>query len=466
VTGKAAPRARASDRAAEAVLSRWWAVLVLPLWLFLVLGTHWEPVMRDGWGHIVWYRDHMHGIGAIYDFAKECYQIENPRLGQVLTLLMYVPGPQHVIVTPLLELAVFALLTALALGRWPRLARSDDALAAALVIAILAACVPQIGPMLFYRPFTWNYLFGLGLNLWWLMPYRLSLVAPRPARRWRAPGMFVLGVAAGLCNEHTGIAFAAIGGVATLVGWRRGGLRSWMPIGLVGLVTGYAILLTAPAQHVRYGALAQQAGIVARIVDRGVVGNLGVLGGLAIALCPAVVLVVLGLASRRPVRASEPAADRGSHAVRAGEPAADRGSHAMLALGGLVCTLTLLASPKLGPRLYFASVALVAAGLAGWLLERLGASWQRRGCALLAAGVLVFVALRLIAIQRVVGPIGEVRRDLIEHGRPGEIVTVPRFPVGVSRYFLGEDLAAAAARDVIASDYHLGAIELGPAQPR
>jgi len=117
-------------------------------------------------------------------------------------------------------------------------------------------------------------------------------------------------------------------------------------------------------------------------------------------------------------------------------------------------------------RLYFASVALIAAGLTGWLIDRLTGVWLRRACVILAGGVLAFVAVRLVAIQRVVGPLGVVRRDLIEHGRPGSIVTVPRFPVGASRYFLGEDLTVAAAREVIASDYQLKAIELEPAPTR
>jgi hypothetical protein len=140
----------------------------------------------------------------------------------------------------------------------------------------------------------------------------------------------------------------------------------------------------------------------------------------------------------------------------------------VLVLAGLVCALTLLASPKLGPRLYFATIALVGAGLVGWLMPRLTApavaAWPRRTCAVLAAGVLVFVAVRLVAIQRAVGPIGEVRRALIEHGRPGSVVTVPRFPIGVSRYFLGEDLVVVPSREVIASDYQLRAIELEPAR--
>jgi hypothetical protein len=438
---------------------------VIPLGGVLVLCTHWEPVMRDGWGHVVWLRNHARPGGPGFaDFLRECYLQENPRLGQIPTLVSYVRGPYHAIVTPLAELGVLGLLTTIALGRWPSPRRSDDALAAALVTAIVFACVPQIGPMLFYRPFTWNYVFGLGLNLGWLVPYRLALARdtadaePGPARPWFAAGLFVLGIAAGLfvlgiaaglCNEHTGPAFLAMGALATAVAWRRGGLRPWMIAGLVGLAAGYAVLLTAPAQHVRYGALAQQAGIVARIVDRGALGNLAVLGGLALALVPVLPLVVIGLVAPRAARS----------------PAADHGSPAGLVLAGVLCTLTLLASPKLGPRLYFASVALIAAGLTGWLIGRLTARWARRACAVLAAGALGFVAVRLVAIHRAEGPLGAARLDLVEHGQIGSVVTVPGFSSGVSRYFLGDDLLVPAARDVLAREYGLAGIELAPAGP-
>lgn len=449
-----------SGRATRALL--WWAVLVIPWWIVLVLCTRWEPVMRDGWGHLVWLRNHPTGSRGLVDFIADCYLRDNPRLGQIPTLLAYLPGPYHAVITPLVELAAFALLTAIALGRWPRLGRRDDALAAALIVAAVTACVPQIGPILFYRPFTWNYVFGLVLNLWWLVPYRFELVAPRPARRWLGPPLFVLGAAAGLCNEHTGLAFAGMAALATAVAWRRGGLRAWMIAGLAGLVAGYAVLLTAPSQHLRYGAIAQQAGIVARIVDRGALGNLRVLGDLARALVPALALVALGLWQRRTADRTAPP---GAPPVgRWSGRSSDRWAHAVLALAGLVCTLTLLASPKLGPRLYFAPVALICAGLVGWLIGRLTAPGARRAriviAAALAAGVLAFVAIRLVAIHRIVGPVGEVRRERIVHSRVGTAVTVPRFPIALSRYFLGDDLVVTAAREAIAREWGLPAVEL------
>jgi hypothetical protein len=454
VTDGVASPLSSSERAARARSRRrrisgaplWWALLVLPLWGVLVLCTHWEPVMGDGWGHVVWHRGNSVGLYAIYDFAREIYLNENPRLGQLLTMLVYTRGPYHVIVTPVVELGVFAMLTALALGRWPSVRRSDDALVATIVAALVASCTPQIGPMLFYRPFTGNYTFGLALNLLWLVPYRLELTEPRPQRVWLAPLMLVLGLAAGLSNEHTGFAFIAMGALAAVVAQRRGVLRVWMIAGLVGLIAGYGLLLSAPGQQLRYGGLAAQATILERITRRGVVGNLRVVGLLALTMRWALPLVAIGLIDRW-------------RTGRAALSVTDRWACIAFALAALVCTLTLLGSPKIGPRLYFASVVLISTGLAGWLAAQLRSRWARRAAAIVAAAALIIVAARLIVVHRIVGPLGALRRERIEQGLPGSVVTVPPFSVAPSRYFLGDDFSE-PRREAIAAEYKLKAIEL------
>lgn len=417
----------------------------------MILCTHWEPVMGDGWHHHTWHRWYSLGAGSLYEFARGIYLHENPRLGQVATLLSYTPGPYHVIVTPIVELSVLAMLTVLALGRWPSVRRSRDALVAAMIAGVIAICTPQIGPLLFYRPFTGNYVFGLALNLSWLVPYRLEVAAARPRRAWLAPVMAVLGVAAGLSNEHTGLAFLAMGGLATLVAVRRSGVRGWMIAGLLGLAVGYFLLLTAPGQQQRYLGLAREAGILERITERGVAGNLRVPLALAVALAPALALLGIGLVER----------------WTAGAPGArDRLARwipAVVALAGLTCALTLLASPKIGPRLYFASVALIAAGLAGWLAAQLRSAWAHRSCAILAVAALVYVEARFIATYRVVGPLGALRLERLERAAPGSVVTVPRYPVPPSRYFLGDDFFV-SRRESVAGEYHLEAVELEPAR--
>jgi hypothetical protein len=429
----------------------WWALLVVPLWAVLIACTYWEPVMRDGWGHLFWQRDNPHDLHTIYQKALEAYRSENPRLGQLLTLLAYTPGPYHVIITPIVELAMFGLLTAVALGRMPSVRRADDALVAAMVTAAILVCVPQIGAMLFYRPFAGNYTLGFTLNLLWLVPYRFELGAPHPGRRWwLAPVMLVVGLAAGLCNEHTGIAFLAMGALATLAVWRRG-VRIWMLVGLVGLAAGFVLLLEAPGQHVRYAGLADQAGVVERITERGLAGNLAVIGSLALAVTGLLPLVVIGLVER-------------SRGQPVAQPAPVRLAPLVLALAGVVCTLTLLASPKIGPRLYLASVALVVAAVVGWLAVQLHSAWARRLCGGLAAAAAIYVCARFVIIHHTVGPLGVARLATLDRAAPQTVVTVPRYPYRASRYFLGDDFVSPELRDQLRFSFNLKALELEPAR--
>ena len=151
-----------------------WAAVVVPLWIVMILCTHWEPVQRDGWGHLIWQRHTGLAWSSLLDFARGTYVHNNPRLGQVVTLLMFTPGPWHAVGTPILELATFYLLVALVLGRCPR--TTDDALIFLATFAITAVTAPQFGEMLFYRPYTGNYVFGFCVNLAFLVPFRFGRV--------------------------------------------------------------------------------------------------------------------------------------------------------------------------------------------------------------------------------------------------------------------------------------------------
>ncbi|MCW5808340.1 MAG: hypothetical protein KIT31_38680, partial [Deltaproteobacteria bacterium] len=271
---------------------RWWVALVAPVWLALALCAAWEPVMWDGWDHAAWYEDHALSVDEIVELLDQNYRYANPRLGQTFTRVLYAPGPVHVIATPLLGLAVIYLLVALVLGRWPSVRRADDAQLALLVAAALFACAPQIGPLLVYRPYVGNYTFGLVLNLLWLVPYRFHAGAPAGPRWWLVPLMLALGGLAGFCNEHTGVAFLALG-AAGIVAQPRA-VRAWAIAGVVGLALGYWLLLGAPGQDVRYGGLAKEAGLAGRVLDRGLGGNLGILGLFVLYLLPALPLAAAG----------------------------------------------------------------------------------------------------------------------------------------------------------------------------
>jgi hypothetical protein len=427
-----------------------WAAILIPLGIALGICAYWEPVLRDGWGHLHWFREGGKlDAGSIYELVVGAWRYENPRLGQTFTTIVYGSGPIHVVSVIVLGLGMFTLLTTMVLGRRPSLRRTDDAIAFVTVTALVLCCVPKVGAMLFYRPFLGNYTFGLVLQLLWLVPYRLHLVEARPWRAWWSPLLLVLGVAAGMCNEHAGPAFIAAGAAVVGYGVARGDrIKPWMVAGLVGLVLGYALLMFAPGQSARYGGLAQQAGPIERVIERGVIDNLRVLGALGQNLLWTLPWLALGVVARQ---ATPPAP----------LPRATRLAILGLATMGVLIGLVLLGSPKLGPRLYLHSVALLACAAATWLHAQLVDVRLRRVTSALSCVVIAYVAIRCVAVYRVVGPIGRARVAAIRFGPPGAKVVVPRYPVGAGHYFLGEDFTADNLRAALAQDYGLASIDLG-----
>jgi drug/metabolite transporter (DMT)-like permease len=298
--------------------------------------------------------------------------------------------------------------------------------------------------MLFYRPFMGNYLFGLLVNLVWLVPYRLHVEAPRAGRWWWAPLLLVLGVAAGMCNEHTGPAFLALGIAAVVIGRR---VKPWMIAGLVGLAAGYVLLLIAPGHESRYGGLAKQAGLIGRVLERSIGENLEIVTVLAVYMLWSVPWIVLAIVARRRTK-PETMSARARYVLWA------------LVAAGVLATFVLLGSPKIGKRLYVHSVALVAMGLTGAVVAQLAAPWAKKAAAALAIAALIYVEARCLLTYARVGPIGAERVALIAGGAPGARVVVPRFPIGAGTWFLGDDLPGTWANT--AAMWGLARIDLAP----
>ena len=422
--------------------------MVASLWIVMILCTHWEPVVRDGWGNLHWHDANALDLHSAWRLVVDGWLGSNPRLGQTVTTLLYAPGPYHVIITPLLELSLLYVMTAIVLGRWPSVRRADDALVFATSTAVFALCTPQFGPMLFYRPFMGNYTFGLLVNLAWLVPYRMHVEAPRDERWWWSPLLLLLGVCAGMCNEHTGPAFLGLGLGAVVWSVRdKAGIRAWMIAGLVGLAAGYVLLLVAPGHAARYGGLAQQAGLVGRIVERGIGENLVIVTVLALYMLWSLPWIALAIVARRR---TQPAP----------MPARTRYVLWALVAAGVLATFVLLGSPKLGKRLYMHSVALVAMGLTGAVVAQLAAPWAKKAAAALAVVALVYVEARCLVTYATVGPVGAERVAIIRDAGPGARVVVPRFPIGAGTWFLGDDLPGTWT--TTAAMFGLARIDLAP----
>jgi len=430
-----------------------WAALVIPLWLLLVLCTYWEPVMRDSWYHYFWHYEHTLSLSSLWDFSWDTYLHNNPRIGQVVTLLQVTPGPWHPLFTPLLELSLFYLLAALGLGRWPSLRRADDALLAATIVAMVIVTSRLFGALVAYRPVTGNYLFGFVMNVAWLVPYRLHAETPKPRRWWWLPGMFVLGFAAGMSNEHTDPALLFAGTVALVVFWRRGErLVPWAWVGLAGLFAGTLALYFAPGQDLRYDGLATHQSMFERIGDRGAVENARVFFRLfTLYLWPLLAWIALGAIARW--RKAAPA-----------QPRAQLVAQLALVILSVVIVGTLLASPKQGPRLYFASISLACTAVACWVVAHSG-RFERWLLAGGAAFVFAFASWRMVPAYREASASYERRITALTTAPRGATVHVKPYAAKRTRWFLGEDLGPDGLRHLVAEGFGLAAIELDQRDP-
>ena len=417
-----------------------WVAIVIPLWAWFALCAHWEPVVFDSWGHFLWHQQVGLSVSHVHAFAVDSYIHWNPRLGELATLLSFTPGPWHVLVTPVMELAMFYLLTAAVLGRWPR--STADALTFAMVTALVLVCAVDPGTVLFYRPFAWNFAFALATAAAFVLPYRLAPVGDAAPRWWWYPGMALLGLVAGLGAEHTG---PAVAGIAIVCMIARRPPRAWMVVGVVALLAGWLALVLAPSQHYKYGHLAAKQSMLDLITSRGAGGNLHILYVPLLALWPALAWIAIAVVAR----------------VRGVRPPWPRALTIALCAAAVVL-VTLLPSPKQGPRLYLAASAILCAAIAAGVSLHLTTRWARTAAAALTAIVLVFAGWRCLATYHTLGREFAQRWAVLAPAAPGSRVTVPRFSIGRTHWSLRDDLAEADRRTLLAAQLGLAEVDIAP----
>lgn len=427
-----------------------WALTIGGLWLTMLACTAWEPVILDGWNFHFAQQAGELSVNSLWGVAKYNYWHNNPRIGQVFTAAMFIPR-LHMLVTPLLEIGLLLLMWAHALGRWPRMRSVQDAAGFVLLCGLVFVAVFNIGPMFFYRPYTGNYVLGPAMYLVLLWPYRRCLAGAAPNPRWVAIWIIPWGLLCGLTNEHTGPAFIlAITAMLTVEHRRGRRLKFWMIAGLVAVIVGYAALYFAPGQQERYSGLAQQHSILGRIVARGTIANLKVL---ALPLLSALVLAPVGLYVH--------------YLRRRGRLPALANSVRMFVFGTFVAggllNATLLASPKTGYRLYFATVVLWVIATMAYVAPMLDRDRVRRWTVAIAGSILVISALWLGRVYFQLHTAFADRSARLQQAAPGTELAVPPLPATSMHWFIGDDFHfSLSAKRIVCTHYNLQQVGLLP----
>lgn len=408
-----------------------------------------EPFSFDAWNVAVDTKAEPITPARFFDYWQGQYAHANPRLGQPLTYLAYKLDGFAEVATPLAYLGLTLAVTVLALGRWPR--RGRELALWAIAIGFGWFAFPELGRNMFCRSYGANYVYGAAIQLWFLAWLRVGVAEPGRATTVQCVEYALFGAIAGMCNEHTGPALVVF--LAGAAWWlARNGERPRFAIaGALGALVGFAALFFAPGQAERYGGLARHASVVERVLERGVRGNLQILGdylGYAAPLLAVIVIVLLvALATREP--------ERRSAQLRAARLA-------VFALaGGIVVVATLGASPKLGSRFFIAPLAVLLAGLLALLDAAVRSPRRLAPFVALAVAASAYAAQRTIPLYARVAEQSAVRIAALAASSPGATFVVdPLAQVSESWWFIGDDLRKPAKRALVARYFGLERVVL------
>ncbi len=430
-----------------------------------------EPFAFDAWNVAMDTRAEPFSLARMIGYGAYEYTHANPRIGQWLTYLAYKLTWFAPIATPLAFLALSLAVTVLGLGRWPRWRRGRDLALWAIALGSLWFAIPRIGMIMFCRAYCANYLYGAVIQLWFVIAMRFAPGGDRGGDRgagWLATaGCAALGIAAGMANEHTGptlLVFAV--GYAALRQRALGRPPRLLWAGTLGAVAGFAAVFFAPGQDQRYDSLAGKVGLLGRLLQRGITSNLDIYRELVIGAAPVLGLIVIALVvdAWRDGSIGGPGGSPSDGPAGAAALARRRAALRFLglvAIAGSLVTATLFVSPKLGPRFYLHSCALLLAALVG-LLDAVARSTSTRRLvpfAVLAVFASGYAAVRTVPLFLRLAEQSAERIALLTGAPSGAMVTVESFDqVDDSWWFLGDDLRRPDQRKKVGEYLGLGGL--------
>jgi hypothetical protein len=413
-----------------------------------------EPFAFDAWNVAVDSRAEPITVGRFFEFWKSQYLSSNPRVGQPLAYLTYKVVGFGEVGTTLSFFAIVLAAFVIGLGRLPSWRRGIDLAVLTIAIGFLWFVAPEFGSLLFCRAYATNYVWAAALQLWFVVVLRLHV--GRNQEQASGPKLIAcaaLGVIAGACNEHTGPTLVLFAAILTWWQWRQTRLLPKVLLSsTIGAVVGFALIFLAPGQGQRYDGLAQRLSLTDRLFARGISANLDIFEDLLYSAGPllVVLVVVIIMGSILKQRGQVLAANSNDGRV---------GSLRLLGImiaAGVLITVTVFVSPKLGSRFYLHSMLLLLAAFLGVLSAHLHS----------ARSYVAFVVLAVLssgyAIARTVPLFTRLKHDADQ--RIADLTAAPRGStytadsweqIPGSWWFLGDDFRDQKKRELVAKYFAL-----------
>jgi len=406
-----------------------------------------EPFSFDAWNMAADTKAQPFSLENFFDYGIGQYTHSNPRIGQWFAYLSYKLELFAVIATPIAFLGLVLAVTVIGLGRWPSWRSNRDLALMTIATGFAWFAIPRIGMIMFCRSYGTNYLYGATIQLWFLVPLAL-----RPRGEGALPACiayFLFGIVAGMCNEHTGPTLVLFALGYAVWRQRRAAVRpnlAWA--GALGSVVGFAAIFFAPGQGERYDGLANRVGFVGRLLQRGLDVNLDIFRDWVVGAAPILgMLVIAFVVAREPV--DTPRRQRPLRLVAA----------ALVA--GTLITMTVFVSPKLGPRFYLHSCALMLAGFIAVAETTLVTTRRLVPFVVLAVFTSGFAAYRTIPLYERLMHSSDERLAALAASPRGSVFTAAAFDqVDDSWWFLGDDFRDIRKRELVRDYFALRGVVL------
>ncbi|MEP6859973.1 MAG: hypothetical protein ABJE66_05095 [Deltaproteobacteria bacterium] len=385
----------------------------------------WTPVQGDAWLHWVWAGRHPDGGVGTWLLAHHTFA---EAVGYVLARVAWV----HIVVSPLVAVALVVGTCTIALRRLPR-ATGDDLLALGLVSALIWIAQPHAGMAWFYIPSVATHVYGAAIAVWLVAAARCGWIVPWP-----------LVIVASYCVGTSTRAIALVTLVAVFVLVRRQrNMRVLLGALLVATVYGFA---RAPLLE------------IGKILRRGLDPNLFVLKlpieaiGKVVSLVAAFALVELG----RRVFGRLVAGDDDA------QP--DPRASAWLVVAYLATSVFCLFGPHYYEATLLPATLVLVVAAVPWLLWFARQRGYRITLIAFVVAVQVIAWATSLATYHWIGEEGARRMELIAAAKPGDVVTVPPYSdILATNWFFGEDFSTARMRQLVAVEaFGLRGIEILP----
>lgn len=437
------------------VLRALFFVYVALTFLHIAYVVNHEPFAFDAWNVAHDTGAKPASVSRFFEFWHQMYTTSNPRIGQPMAYLAYKITGFAEIGTPLAYFAIVLAGFILGTGRRPSFKDNRDLATLAIGIGFLWFCAPNMPAYMFCRAYATNYVWMAAAEMWFLVPLRLiDPASPKRTSPLALVGYFILGVACGMGNEHVGptlILFVLIYGVWMLRKYRTRPLLLW--IGFAGMLVGYMLVFFAPGQSQRYEGLAERYTVVQQILVRGLRGNIDIyidlLEGIAPMLVMTLAIIAVGTIGERRAEGEE---------LVAGRVEQRRALMALIIalLAASLITVTVFASPKLGPRFYMHSGFFVLAAVLGLARSFLHREASFRPFVVFAVLASIYAGLRTIPMYTRMSRDSDTRLAELAALPPGGKYTAKAWEqIAENWWTLGDDMRDQKKQEMVAKYFAL-----------